>query len=73
MVAAASPRHRAVLDYGFLLLTHIICGHQQTHLSELQVLKSLAEHMNMKLGRHSKVCRGLHDVKQLILKKMKNF
>ena len=47
MVATVSSEHHATLDYGFLLLTHIICADQQIHSRELQALKDLAGQANI--------------------------
>ena len=48
MVNTASSQHRAALDYGFLLLTHIICADQQIHNQESRALRGLADqaHIN---------------------------
>ncbi len=43
MVAIASPQHRAALDYGFLLLAHVICVDQQIHNRESRALRELAD------------------------------
>lgn len=42
MVATAPLPHRAALDYGFLLLTHLICADQQIHHREARSLRDLA-------------------------------
>ena len=48
MVNTASSQHRATVDYGFLLLTHIICADQQIHSQESRALRELADqaHIN---------------------------
>ena len=48
MVNTASSQHRAALDYGFLLLTHVICADQQIHSQESRALRELADqaHIN---------------------------
>jgi len=47
MVATVSPQYRAALDYGFLLLTHIICADQQIHSRESRALRELADQANI--------------------------
>jgi uncharacterized tellurite resistance protein B-like protein/GTP-binding protein EngB required for normal cell division/predicted Zn-dependent protease with MMP-like domain len=42
MAVRESLEHGETLDYGFLLLAHIICADQQIHSHELQALRDLA-------------------------------
>ena len=43
MVAIVSSQSSAALDYGFLLLAHIICADQQIHSQESRALRELAD------------------------------
>ena len=47
MVATVSSQYHAAIDYGFLLLTRIICANQQIHGQELRALKDLADQANI--------------------------